>query len=631
MNIDDLIQISNLAILVPLFPMASFVVLTVLGLYRKSQIASSISILSIFSSFVVSLLLLISLLSQGSAEGNWTWISIASFTFDIGYTVDPISVLMSLLVTSVSLSVQIYSISYMSGDPRYGWYYAAHSIFASSMLALVLTNSLLFLYISWELVGLSSFLLIGFWYEKRSAAEAAKKAFITTRFGDVGLLIAIIMLYLETGTFHIQEIISNLGMIDGSKLTLIAFLLFLGAMGKSAQIPFHIWLPDAMEGPTPVSALIHAATMVAAGVFLVARLFEIFILQSSVLWFICLIGVSTSILAGFMALGHIDFKKILAHSTVSQLGLMFVALGAAGLGHHETHSSPAAGLFHLVTHGYFKALLFLIAGVALHSIHKSSATIYEVRGLRINAPITSIAMLIGALCLIGIPPFSGFFSKEMILAAPLEIGGVGGTLLFLAVLFSCFLSAIYMTRLVLVVLQGDPLGDQGQLSDPPFPMMLPIIILTGTSVVSGLVLVGPFNILGFISDGLSFHVDYILASLSIVIGVGGIIIGLICFNKTDKLSPDVVKYLRPLNVWVDSGFYFDKVTNWMIEKGTLGVANLVALFDRKIINDLFVDGIGMSPNFMGGFLRFTQTGYVAHYVTILAVSVTILFGIATLV
>ncbi|MEC8945351.1 MAG: NADH-quinone oxidoreductase subunit L [Chloroflexota bacterium] len=630
MNIDDLIQISNLAILVPLLPMASFVVLTVLGLYKKSQIASSISIASIFASFIVSLLLLASLLSEGNVEGNWTWMSISSFTFDIGYTVDPISVLMALLVTSVSLSVQIYSISYMSGDPRYGWYYAAHSIFASSMLALVLTNSLLFLYISWELVGLSSFLLIGFWYEKRSAAEAAKKAFITTRFGDVGLLIAIIMLYLETGTFHIQEIVSNLGMIDDSKLTLIAFLLFLGAMGKSAQIPFHIWLPDAMEGPTPVSALIHAATMVAAGVFLVARLFEIFILQSSVLWFICLVGVSTSILAGFMALGHIDFKKILAYSTVSQLGLMFVALGASGLGHHETHNSPAAGLFHLVTHGYFKALLFLVAGVALHSIHKSSATIYEVRGMRINAPITSIAMLIGALCLIGIPPFSGFFSKEMILAAPLEIGGVGGTLLFLAVLFSCFLSAIYMTRLVLVVLQGDPLVDQGRVTDPPFAMILPIIVLTGTSIISGIVLVGPFNILGFISEGLSFHVDYVLASLSIVIGVGGIIIGLICFNKTDKLSPDVGRYLKPLSVWVDGGFYFDKVTNWMIQKGTLAFANLVAVFDRKIINDLFVDGIGMSPNFMGGFLRVTQTGYIAHYVTILAVSVVILFGIATL-
>ena len=630
MNIDDLIQISNLAVLVPLLPMASFVVLTVFGLYKKSQIASSISIASIFSSFIVSLLLLASLLSEGNVEGNWTWMSISSFTFNIGYTLDPISVLMALLVTSVSLSVQIYSISYMSGDPRYGWYYAAHSIFASSMLALVLTNSLLFLYISWELVGLSSFLLIGFWYEKRSAAEAAKKAFITTRFGDVGLLIAIIMLYLETGTFHIQEIVSNLGMIDDSKLTLIAFLLFLGAMGKSAQIPFHIWLPDAMEGPTPVSALIHAATMVAAGVFLVARLFEIFILQSSVLWFICLVGVSTSILAGFMALGHIDFKKILAYSTVSQLGLMFVALGASGLGHHETYNSPAAGLFHLVTHGYFKALLFLVAGVALHSIHKSSATIYEVRGMRINAPITSIAMLIGALCLIGIPPFSGFFSKEMILAAPLEIGGVGGTLLFLAVLFSCFLSAIYMTRLVLVVVQGDPLVDQGRVTDPPFAMILPIIVLTGTSIISGIVLVGPFNILGFISEGLSFHVDYVLASLSVVIGVGGIIIGLICFNKTDKLSPDVGRYLKPLSVWVDGGFYFDKVTNWMIQKGTLAFANLVAVFDRKIINDLFVDGIGMSPNFMGGLLRVTQTGYIAHYVTILAVSVVILFGIATL-
>ncbi len=628
MNIDALIQISNFALLIPFFPLLSFIILTVFGLYRKHRFSSLISVTSIGLAFVFSLLLLNLLLSQGSSEENWTWISVGSFSFEIGYTVDAISVLMALLVTSVSLSVQIYSLSYMNGDPRFGWYYAAHSIFASSMLALVLTNSLLFLYISWELVGLSSFLLIGFWYEKRSAAEAAKKAFITTRFGDVGLLIAIIMLYIETETFHIQEIIANLAVIDGPILTIIALLLFLGAMGKSAQIPFHIWLPDAMEGPTPVSALIHAATMVAAGVFLVARLFEIFVTQPSVLWFICLIGISTSILAGLMALGNVDFKKILAYSTVSQLGLMFVALGASGLGDHDSQHSPAAGLFHLVTHGYFKALLFLLAGVALHSIHKSAATIYEVRGLGKKAPITAIAMIIGALCLIGIPPFSGFFSKEMILAGPLEIGGVGGIVLFLAVLFACFLSAIYMTRLVLVVLQGDSVLNDGELKDPPLAMLLPIIVLTGTSIVAGLMLAGPWNILGFISEGLSYHVDYILASLSVVVGAGGIIIGLICFNKVDKLSPDVVRYLRPLNLWVDNGFYFDRVTNWMIQKGTLAIANLVALFDRKIINDFFVDGIGMSPNLIGGFMRFAQTGYVTHYVTVLSISVVILFGIA---
>ncbi len=628
MNIDDLMQISNLALLIPFSPLVSFIALTVFGLYRHHRLSALVSITSISLAFGFSLLLLNSLLSQGSTEENWTWISVGSFTFDIGYTVDSISVLMILLVTSVSLSVQIYSLSYMNGDPRYGWYYAAHSIFASSMLALVLTSSLLFLYISWELVGLSSFLLIGFWYEKRSAAEAAKKAFITTRFGDVGLLIAIIMLYLETGTFHIQQIISNLGTIDSSKLTIIVFLLFLGAMGKSAQIPFHIWLPDAMEGPTPVSALIHAATMVAAGVFLVARLFEIFVTQSSVLWFICFVGISTSILAGFMAVGNVDFKKILAYSTVSQLGLMFVGLGAAGLGDQDIHHSPVAGLFHLVTHGYFKALLFLVAGVALHSIHKSSATIYEVRGLGKKAPITAISMVIGALCLIGIPPFSGFFSKEMIIAGPLEIGGVGGMLLFVAVLFACFLSAIYMTRLVLVVLQGDTVSTESELRDPPLAMLLPIIILTGTSIVSGLLLAGPWNILGFVSEGLNYHIDYILASLSVVIGVGGIIIGFICFNRVDKLSADVVRYLRPLNLWVDSEFYFDRITNWLIQKGTLAIANFVALFDRKIVNDFFVDGIGMSPSFIGGILRFTQTGYVTHYVTILSVSMVILFGIA---
>ena len=413
--------------LIAALPFASFVILAIARLQALPRVASWVSVAAIGIAFIGSLGVLGDYLADGEYVGRLVWLSAGGSEFGLSYIVDSLSVMMIILVTSVSLAVQVYSLEYMKGEERFGWYFAAHSLFAASMLALVLTGSLLLLYISWELVGLCSFLLIGFYWERRSAAEAAKKAFITTRFGDVGLLIGIIVAYLSTGSFDIREVIAGL---SGGEAALVAFLLFLGAMGKSAQFPFHIWLPDAMEGPTPVSALIHAATMVAAGVFLVARMFDLFAEAPGVLWFVAVIGLVTAIIAGLLALGEIDFKRILAYSTVSQLGLMMLALGAAGLAHDPSHRDPSGGMFHLLTHGYFKALLFLTAGVALHAIHASAASIYQVRGLRIAAPLTAAALIIGSLSLAGIPPLSGFFSKEGILAPALEIETLPGYLLF---------------------------------------------------------------------------------------------------------------------------------------------------------------------------------------------------------
>ena len=417
------------------------------------------------------------------------------------------------------------------------------------MLALVLTGSLLLLYISWELVGLCSFLLIGFYWERRSAAEAAKKAFITTRFGDVGLLIGIIIAYLSTGTFDIREVIASL---SGGEAALVAFLLFLGAMGKSAQFPFHIWLPDAMEGPTPVSALIHAATMVAAGVFLVARMFDLFVEAPGVLWFVAVIGLVTAVLAGLLALGEIDFKRILAYSTVSQLGLMMLALGAAGLAHDPSHRDPSGGMFHLLTHGYFKALLFLTAGVALHAIHASAASIYEVRGLRIAAPLTAAALVVGSLSLAGIPFLSGFFSKEGILAPALEIETLPGYLLFFGAVIASFLSALYMTRLALVVIQGEPAqvasdhdgeGDHAVgLHDPPPLMSIPLLALGILAVFLGIVLSFGWDFIEFLTDGhREFHFNSLLALASTLTAVAGIGVGLNYWNNKERVDDTVLE------------------------------------------------------------------------------------------
>ncbi|MBI4329365.1 MAG: NADH-quinone oxidoreductase subunit L, partial [Chloroflexi bacterium] len=292
------------AVLVPLLPLAAFVLLG-LGMRRYRKTAALVSVLAIATSFVLALSLLVRVAQEGIVSASLSWLRVGEVAWTVGLRVDPLAALMLVLVTSVSLAVQVYSLEYMKGEPRFGWYFAAHSLFAASMLGLVLTDSLLLLYISWELVGLCSFLLIGFWFEHRPAAEAAKKAFVTTRIGDVGLLIGVLLLFTQTGSFEIARVFDWAAGASEALVTVVVLLIFLGAMGKSAQVPFHVWLPDAMEGPTPVSALIHAATMVAAGVFLVARLYPLFLAAPAILWVVAVIGVLTALLAGLLALAEV--------------------------------------------------------------------------------------------------------------------------------------------------------------------------------------------------------------------------------------------------------------------------------------------------------------------------------------
>ena len=446
-----------------------------------------------------------------------------------------------------------------------------------------------------------------------------------------------ILAYVYTGTFDIREIIASL---SGSEAALVAFLLFLGAMGKSAQFPFHIWLPDAMEGPTPVSALIHAATMVAAGVFLVARMFDLFVEAPGVLWFVAVIGLTTAILGGILALGEVDFKRILAYSTVSQLGLMMLALGAAGLAHDAVYRDPSSGLFHLLSHGYFKALLFLTAGVALHAIYASAASIGEVRGLYRAAPFTAIVLIIGSLSLAGGPPLSGFFSKEGILAAPLEIGSLGGYLLFFGAIAASFLSALYMTRLVLVVVQGEPRTSDdsghgaehgGMLHDPPLLMAIPLLILATLAAVLGIAFTFGWDIIQFLTaDQRSFHLDTLLALTSTLTALAGVGIGINYWNGRERLDASTMAALGPFPKLVANRFYIDIAAQWLVDRVALAFAGLIREADRRVINDAGVDGSAARAIDVGRLLRVLQTGYVFNYALVFTIAAVVIVAVASL-
>jgi NADH-quinone oxidoreductase subunit L len=406
-----------------------------------------------------------------------TWIGIGGFHLKMGILFDNLTAIMLMVVTIVSFLVHLFSIGYMHNDVRYTRYFAYLGLFTFSMLGIVLCDNLLALYIFWELVGLSSYLLIGHWFEKKSAQEAAKKAFITTRIGDVGMFIGIMIVYSKIGSFQYDDVfraVAN-GVLSGSLLTAAGIALFFGAVGKSAQFPLHVWLPDAMEGPTPVSALIHAATMVAAGVYMVGRLFLVF--SPDAMLFIAYIGLITAIIAASIAIVQTDIKKALAYSTISQLGFMICALGVGGY---------TAGLFHLMTHAFFKALLFLGSGSVIHAVH--SQEMPEMGGLRKKMPITFWTFLIATLAISGVPGLSGFFSKDAILAAALEFGWAqpAHMIIFILLLATAGVTAFYMFRVVFMTFAGAPRDKHrfDHAHESPRVMAIPLIVLAVLSVGS---------------------------------------------------------------------------------------------------------------------------------------------------
>ena len=610
----DLFLVNNLIWMLPLICVFAFLIIALFSQYIPTQ-GAIVSIGSIGIAFLIFIFVLIDFVNGGllPIHSSFTWIDLGEWQISWGLLIDRISIVMIGLITFVAFLVQIYSVGYMKGDSRFGWYFAVHSLFAAAMLLLVLSDNLLLLYFAWELVGLGSYLLIGFWYEKKSAAEAAKKAFVTTRIGDVGLLIGIIILFKASGTFDISSIIhvAQEGGISNDVIFWSSLLIFLGAMGKSAQFPLHVWLPDAMEGPTPVSALIHAATMVAAGIYLVGRMFPLFELGPGILTIISIVGIVTFILAGAIALVMTDIKRVLAYSTISHLGLMMLSLGSFG--------APAA-FFHLVIHGFSKALLFLGAGSVMHGMHDQTE-VELMGGLRKKMPITSLTFLIGSLSLAGIVPLSGFFSKDEILISIWEYNSW-----FLPItLFGVFLSSLYMIRLYCLIFLSSARSEYAEKAhESPRIMTYPLIILSILALFSGL-LAFPFPFTGwegfaaFIDDHHKFHMIPWLTVVSILVAFSGAFLGWMIYGSRRIVINNISSPLKFLYRLVFRKFLFDEIYSWIASKIVFTFSRWITIFDRVIVNDTGIDGVGNSTKKSADILKYFQSGYLYNYSLVMVV------------
>ena len=600
---------SQYAFVVPILPLIAFLILTALGRQMK-EIGGWISIVFTLASFIYALLIGIERIG-GQAEDytkNMDWIRFGDVNLTVGFEVTNLNALMLMIVTFVSLLVNVYSRGYMKGDDRINIFFAYVSLFTFSMLGLVISSNLLELYIFWELVGVCSFLLVGFWYQKPAAKAAAKKAFIVTRIGDVGLFIAILLLYvympdhaLDFASIHNvftqPEVMTAAGISAGIS-TLIAILIFVGAIGKSGQFPLHTWLPDAMEGPTPISALIHAATMVAAGVYLVARTFEVFHASPAAMEVVAYVGGFTAIFAATIGIAQNDIKRILAYSTVSQLGYMMMALGIG---------SVTAGMFHLFTHAFFKALLFLGAGSVIHAVHKQDVN--ELGGLGSKMKITAWTFGIGALALSGIPPFSGFWSKDAILTAAWE----GHKGLFVIGLIAAFFTAFYMSRLFFLVFTGKSEAAKDA-HESPATMTIPLVLLAILAVVAGFVFT-PFNSwFGTWLEGTETeeHANVIVMILSTVVGLLGIGLGWLIYRQK-SISRDAIASSAPwLTKLLVNKYYIDEVYQVIIVAPLRAIGLALSAFDQWIVDGI-VRGVAGLTVLTGRTSTRMQNGQVQTY------------------
>jgi len=612
-------------ILIPLIPLLVFLINGLLGHKMKPIVAGLIGTSGLAISAILSYYTAINYFMLGhAAETGYTsikafeitWLHLTDkLTITLGSLIDPISVMMLIVVTTVSLMVHIYSLGYMKGDPGFSRFFAFLSLFSFSMLGLVLATNIFQMYIFWELVGVSSFLLIGFYYDKPSAVAASKKAFIVTRFADLGFLIGILILSFNTGTFDFQTLVDPNGPALATKggaafmgmsvLTWSLIFIFMGGAGKSAMFPLHIWLPDAMEGPTPVSALIHAATMVVAGVYLVARLFPVFSLGApDALHVVAWVGGISSLFAAIIACTQTDIKRVLAYSTMSQIGYMMLALGVSGYGGHDGLGFMA-GNFHLFTHAMFKALLFLGAGAVIHAVHSNDMG--DMGGLRKYLPITHITFLIACLTIAGIPPFSGFFSKDEILVAALHHNKI----LFAIEFLVAGLTAFYMFRLYYNIFWGKNTHYHHTPHEAPKVMTIPLMVLAFGSIFSGFL---PFHE-WVTTDGQPFetHIDYAVAIPSVLIGVLGIVVATI-FYKSETAIPDkMASGMKHLYKWAYHKFYIDEVYLFVTKKIMFNLISApIAWFDRHVV-DGTMNGVASVIQFVSYQIRGLQSGRLQQY------------------
>ncbi|MCA0989013.1 NADH-quinone oxidoreductase subunit L [Guptibacillus algicola] len=561
--------------LIPVLPLLSFLIIlfTRPVIYKKAGIVGTL-----FSgaAFVGSLIVLFSHFQEGNYLVEANWLSIDAITLTVGFEVNPLNALMLVIVTLVSFLVHMYSIGYMEDDERIATFFAYLGLFTFSMTALVMSPNLLQIYFFWELVGVCSFLLVGFYFYKPEAKAAAKKAFIVTRIGDVGLLVAIFLLYWQAGTLELDGIFSaaESGAITPTMITIIAILIFVGAVGKSGQFPLHTWLPDAMEGPTPVSALIHAATMVAAGVYLVAVMFPLFLASEAAMTTVAITGGVTAIFAATIALVQNDIKRILAYSTISQLGYMMLALGTAGY---------TAAVFHLTTHAFFKALLFLAAGSVIHAAHEQN--ILKLGGLGKKLKGTALLFLLGSLALSGFPLFSGFFSKDEILASAFSDERY---ILFGLALFTAFLTSFYMFRLYFLVFAGE---GKGGAKESPRTMLIPMAVLAVLAVFSGFIQTHWFGT--FLGDWLettpypvifsSVEAPLWIPILASALSIGGIALAWLMYVKQSVPHNWLYGSIKEVHQVLDRKYYIDEIYQGVFVKGLFVFSYFWSYFDRFIV------------------------------------------------
>jgi NADH-quinone oxidoreductase subunit L len=612
-------------ILIPIIPLALFVILGIFSKKIPPSISGWLGSIGLGTSFVLSLYTAYNyFLVGGKLNGVYqtfiyktTWINFSDkLHIDMGALIDPISVMMLVVVSTISFMVHLYSRGYMKGDDGYTRFFAYLGLFSFSMFGLVLATNLFQMYIFWELVGASSFLLIGYYYTKPSAVSAAKKAFIVTRFADLGFLIGILLVSYYSGTFDFQilndlqgSVITNWAATSFMGLSVFTWgliLIFMGAAGKSAMMPFHIWLPDAMEGPTPVSALIHAATMVVAGVYLVARLFPMyyFVGDGFALQIVAYVGAISSLVAAIIAVTQTDIKRVLAFSTLSQIGYMMLALGVSKYEGHEGLGYMAS-MFHLFTHAMFKALLFLGAGSVIHVIHSNE--LRDMGGLRKYMPITHITFLIAALSIAGFPGFSGFFSKDEILAAAFE----NNMLIYVSSVFTAGLTAFYIFRLYFGIFWGKETQYKHTPHESPWSMTIPMLFLAFMSIAGGYI---PFS--KFISaDRISFasHLDLTLAVIATSIGLIGIILAFVFYKKENNLPERFAHAFGMFYKWTFNKFYFDEIYLFVTKKILFGiVAFSAAWFDKHIVDGSMI-GIGNTTVAISKKIKGLQSGKVQDY------------------
>lgn len=616
---------------------------------RYARFSGYVTILAIAIAFALSILALNSTLGEDNpiGWGSHPWLTMGNLDINLGILMNPLTAIMLVVVTGVSLIIQVYSQGYMRGDPGYSRYFAFMSLFTASMIGIVLARNIIQLYVFWELVGLSSYLLIGFWYERPAATAAAKKAFIVTRIGDVGFLIAILYLFLQRDVFlaqglnpfEIPDIFKavDLRLITGFAVTWLALGIFAGAVGKSGQFPLHTWLPDAMEGPTPVSALIHAATMVAAGVFLVARFFPLFQESDAAMTTVALVGGFTAVFAATMALVMFDIKRVLAYSTISQLGYMMLALGLG---------APAVAIFHLFNHAFFKALLFLGAGNVNHAT--GTFDMRYMGGLRRHMPWTYIAFIIGALSLAGTFPLAGFWSKDEILLKAWSGGDLVDQAVFWMALAGVILTAFYMFRVVFMTFHGsfrggaeaDPgIQDTGHqavhLAESPWVMVLPVVVLAVAAVGSGYV-ANPLSDLAGIPahwfieflGGHAEEFNFGIAAASTVVALLGIGLAVLMY-QTRALSPDSVgRTFRPLRGLLLNKYYMDDLYEGLVVIRLFyrGIGRFLDWVDREVI-DRTVDFIGWVSRNIGLAMAPVQSGQLQAYGIVISLGILAIVGV----